>query len=143
MKNKVMTWVMIIAFLMSQSYAYAFVPCESNDTGNRQHNEHIVSSSLAPNSLAPMQHSQLKHDMSNHMQHDLQKDTSENTQQQGMSMQCCDQDCSCLTGTCTSVTLTHCITTVALKSVIDPSGFYPFTLQYTFLPSFLKPPIIS
>ena len=143
MTNKVMTWVMIIALLFSQSYAYAFVPCESNGIANSQHNEHMVSSNLAPSSLAPMQQNQLVHDMSTHMQHDMQQDTKHNTQQQEMSMQCCDQDCSCLTGTCASVTLTHSITATALNGVSDPSSFYLFILQYTFLPFFLKPPIIS
>jgi hypothetical protein len=143
MTNKVMTWVMIIALLISQSYAYAFVPCESNGIVNSQHNEHKVSSNLVPNSLAPMQQTQLVHDMSKHMQHDTQQDTKQNTQQQEMSMQCCDQDCSCLTGTCASVTLTHSITATALNAVSNPSGFYLFILQYTFLPFFLKPPIIS
>ena len=130
---------MIIALLFSQSYAYAFVPCESNDIVNSQHNEHMLSSNLVPNSLAPMQQNQLVHDMSTHMQ----QDTKHNTQQQEMSMQCCDQDCSCLTGTCASVTLTHSITATALNGVSDPSSFYLFILQYTFLPFFLKPPIIS
>lgn len=130
MTNKVMTWVLIMALLISQSYAYAFVPCESNGLGSSQHNSHPT-----PKSVISMQHKQLMHDMPSHMQHDMQ--------QQKISMECCDQDCSCLTGTCASVTLTHSITAAALNTASDPSGFYHFMLQDTFLPSFLKPPIFS
>jgi hypothetical protein len=130
MTNKVMTWVLIMALLISQSFAYAFVPCESNGLASSQHNGHTTS-----NSSVIMQHNQPMHDMPDHMQHD--------TQQKRISMECCDQDCSCLTGTCASVTLTHAATAAALNTASDPSVSYLFILQDAFLPSLLKPPIFS
>jgi hypothetical protein len=125
MTNKVMTWVLIMALLISQSYAYASVPCELNVDMTSQ--------------LGPMDHNLPEHDMSSHMQQNMQKDT----QQQGFSMDCCDDECSCPTGTYSSVTLTHFNTGTALKLVSDPSGFYLLLLQDTFLPSLRKPPIIG
>jgi recombination DNA repair RAD52 pathway protein len=134
MTNKVMTWVFIMALLISQSYAYAFVPCESNAHASSQHID-----DMGLQILAQMDHSLLESDMSNHMQHNMKQ----NTQQQDMDMECCDQECSCLTGTCASVTLTHFITATALNVVSDPSGFYLFSIQDAFLPSLRKPPIIG
>ncbi len=125
-----MTWVMIIALLISQSYAYAFVPCESNGPASSQHNGHTTS-----NSSVTMQHNQPMQDMPDHKEHD--------TQQKQISMECCDQDCSCLSGTCASVTLTHAASTAALNTASDPSVYYLFILQDAFLPSLLKPPIFS
>ena len=58
-------------------------------------------------------------------------------------MDCCDQQCSCLTGTCASVTLTHFITTTPLKLESESSSFYLFSIQDAFLPSLRKPPIIG
>ena len=138
MTNKVMTWVLIMALLISQSYAYASVPCESNARG--EHNHTMGSNSLDPQSLAsqrldPMTHGSLEHDMTNHMQHAAQ--------QQAFSMDCCDDECSCPSGTSSSATLTHFMTFSALRLVSDPSGFHLLLLQETFLPSLRKPPIIS
>ncbi len=130
MTNKVMTWVLIMALLISQSYAYSFVPCESNGLASSQHNGHTTS-----NSSVTMQHNQTMQDMHDHKEHD--------TQQKQISMECCDQDCSCLSGTCASVTLTHAATAAALNTASDPSGSYLFILQDAFLPSLLKPPIFS
>jgi hypothetical protein len=151
MTNKVMPWFMIIALLVSQSYAYAFIPCESNGFTNAQHDKHMDSNSLVPNSLVPMQYNQVVHDMAEHKQHNMQQDMQQETQQetlqetqyQNTSMQCCDQDCSCLTGTCASITLIHSVHATVLNVVPDSAGFYLFILQDAFLPSFLKPPIIS
>jgi hypothetical protein len=143
MTNKVMPWLMIIALLVSQSYAYAFVPCESNGFTNAQHDKHMESNSLVPNSLVPVQYNQVVHDMSEHKQHDMQQEMQQETQYQNTSMQCCDQDCSCLTGTCASITLIHSVHASVLNVVSDSAGFYLFILQDAFLPSFLKPPIIS
>jgi hypothetical protein len=135
MTNKVMTWVLIMALLISQSYAYAIVPCESNG--------HANASSQRSDDMGAMPHNLLESDMPNHMQHVMKKDTNQNTQQQDMAMDCCDQQCSCLTGTCASVTLTHFMTATALKRVSDSSGFYLFSIQDAFLPSLRKPPIIG
>lgn len=132
--NKIMPWIMIIALLISQSYAYALVSCESNDLVNSQHNEHMVF-----DNSEPMQHNQLELDMFEHMHQNTQQDT----QQQETSMQCCEQDCSCLTGTCASATLIHSSVVTASNTVSGPTVLYPFMLQDTFLPSFLKPPISS
>ena len=120
-----MTWVLIMALLLSQSYAYAFVPCESNGHTSSQHN----------NDMGSMDHSLMEHDMSSHMQQDMQ--------QQEFAMDCCDQECSCLTGACASVTLSHFMTATPLKLISEPSGFELFSIQQTFLPSSRKPPIIS
>jgi hypothetical protein len=125
MTNKVTTWVLILALLISQSYAYAFEPCESTGHASSEHN----------NDMDSMDHSLLEHDMSSHMQHD--------TQQQEFAMDCCDQQCSCLTGTCASVTLTHFMTATPIKLISEPSGFELFSIQETFLPSLRKPPIIG
>jgi hypothetical protein len=119
-----------MALLISQSYAYSSVPCESNGPASSQHNGHTTS-----NSSVTMQHNQPMQDMPDHKEHD--------TQQKQISMDCCDQDCSCLSGTCASVTLTHAATAAALNTASDPSGSYLFILQDAFLPSLLKPPIFS
>ena len=137
--NKVMTWVLIMTLFFSQSYAYAFVPCESNAHGTSQHITDMGSNSLAPQSLASMTHSMLESDMANHMQHNMMQDT----QQKKPAMDCCDQECSCLTGTCASVTLSHFITSTTLLVVSDSAGFYLFSIQDAFLPSLNKPPIIG
>jgi recombination DNA repair RAD52 pathway protein len=127
-----MTWILIMVMLISQSYAYASVPCGSNADATSQHNNDM-------NAMIMSDHSLPEHDMQSHMQQDMQK----NTQQQEFSMDCCDEECSCPTGTYSSATLTHFITVTALRSVSEPSGFYLFLLQETFLPSLRKPPIIS
>ena len=129
MVNKVMTWVLIMTLLVSQSYAYASVPCEANGGETSQHN----------NDMSSMDHSLPEHDMSSHMQHNMLQEM----QQQEFSMDCCDEECSCPTGTCSSVTLTHFMTVSALSLVSDSSDFYLFSIQDTFLPSLRKPPIIS
>lgn len=118
MLNKVMTWLLIMSLLISQTYAYASVPCEANSDAT----------------------SQLEHGMSNHMPSHMQHDM----QQQESAMDCCDnQECSCPTGTYSSVTLTHFVTVSSLNVVSNPSGFYLFSIQDAFLPSLHKPPIIS
>jgi hypothetical protein len=129
MINRVTTWVLIMALLVSQSYAYASVPCESNGEETSQHNSDTSS----------MDHSMAEDGLSSHMQHNmLQK-----MQQQEYSMDCCDEECSCPTVTYSSATLTHFITVTALRLVSDSSGFHLFLLQETFLPSLRKPPIIG
>lgn len=133
MTNKVSTWVLIMALLISQSYAYAFAPCESNAHASRQHVDDMGSKSLDPKI-----HSQLEAEMTIHMQHNMEQDT-----QQDMAMDCCDQECSCLTGTCASVTFTQFITVTAVNAVSDSSGFYLFSIQDAFLPSLRRPPIIG
>ena len=125
MTDKIMTWVLILALLVSQTYAYASVPCELNADMTRQ--------------LSPMDHNLPEHDMSSHMQQNMHKDT----QQQTFSMDCCDEECTCPTGTYSSVTLTHFSTVTALRLVSDSSDFYLLLLQDTFLPSLRKPPIIG
>lgn len=125
MTNKLMTWVLIMALLISQSYAYASVPCESNGNVSNQH----------AHDMGAMDDSMMEHDMPSHMQHDMQ--------QQDFAMDCCDQECSCLTGACASVTLTHFMAVTAVNLVSNPSGFYLFSIQDTFLASLRKPPIIS
>jgi hypothetical protein len=129
MANKVMTWVLIMALLVSQSYAYASVPCESNVDETSQHNSDMSS----------MDHSMAEDGLSSHMQHNMLQEM----QQQEYSMDCCDEECSCPTVTYSSATLTHFITVTALSLVSDSSGFYLFSIQDTFLPSLRKPPIIS
>jgi hypothetical protein len=133
MTNKVMTWVLIMALLISQSYAYAFVPCESNAHASSQHID----------DMGPMNQNLLESEMPKHMQHNMKQNTQQDTLQQDMTMDCCDQECSCLTGTCASVTLSHFMTAAALSAVADSSGFYLFSIQDAFLPSLRKPPILG
>jgi hypothetical protein len=137
-----MTWVFIMALLFSQSYTYASVPCESNAHASNQHIDDMSSQSLA--SKTPRL---LESDMPNHMQHNthqkIKQNNQQDTQQQGMPMECCDQECSCLTGTCASVTLTHFTSATALNVVSGSSGFYLFQVQNAFLASLRKPPIIG
>lgn len=121
-----MTWVLIMALFVSQSYAYAFAPCESMAHTSDQHN---TDSSIT--NLDTMDHSLHQADMANDML------------QQEMAMDCCDQECSCLTGTCTSVTFTHFIGASVFPVVTNSAGFYLFSLQDAFLPSLRKPPINS
>jgi hypothetical protein len=131
MINKVMTWVVIMALIVSQSYAYASVPCESSgDMPSQHHNDMDV---------MMMEHSLPEHDMPSHMQQEKQK----NLLQPSLSMDCCDEECSCPTGTYSSATLMHSITVAPLRLVADSSRFYLFLLQETFLPSLRKPPIIG
>ena len=125
MTNKVMTWVLIMALLVSQSYAYASVPCESNGNVSSQHTH----------DMGAMDDNMVEHDMSSHMQHDMQ--------QQEFAMDCCDQECSCLSGIYSSVTLSHFMTVTAVNLVSEPSGFYLFSIPDAFLASLRKPPIIS
>jgi hypothetical protein len=125
MTNKVMTWVLIMTLLISQSYAYASIPCESNRDATSQHISELDS----------MVHSLLETDMTNQMQHDMP--------QQDVAMECCDHDCSCPTGVCASAMLTHFFHATPLKLVSEPSGFYLFSKQDVFLPSLRKPPIIG
>ncbi|WP_339722221.1 hypothetical protein [uncultured Paraglaciecola sp.] len=115
--NKVLTWVLIVALLLGQSYAYASVPCESVDDLGSQHTNHMASMST------------------DEMQHQMP--------QQALAMDCCDQDCSCPTGTCSSVTLSHFMIVTAVNIVSQPSVFYLFSIQDAFLPSLRKPPIIG
>jgi hypothetical protein len=137
MTNKVMTWVLIITLLISQSYAYASVPCELNGDVSTQLNK----------DMDGMDHSMVEHDMSSHMQsemqHDKQHSTQHNTQQQAFAMDCCDQECNCPPATYSSATLTHFSTVTPAKFVSDSSGFYLFSIQDAFLASSRKPPIIS
>ena len=135
MVNKVMTWVLIMTLLSSQSFAYASIPCESNDGSMSHHNNLMASTSLVPQSLNPMPHSMPEHDMSGHTQHKMQ--------QQEFSMDCCDDECNCPTGTYSSVTLTHSNTLTALRLVSDPTSFQLFLIPDAFLPSLRKPPIIG
>jgi hypothetical protein len=137
MTNKVSTWVLIMALLISQSYAYAFAPCESNAHASRQHVD-----DMAPQSIDPKIHSLLQAEMTDHMQHNMEQNTQQNTQQD-MAMDCCDQECSCLTGTCASVIFTQFITVTAVNAVSDSSGFYLFSIQDAFLPCLRRPPIIG
>jgi hypothetical protein len=149
MTNKVMTWVLIMALLVSQSYAYAFVPCESNAHASSQHNNAMASKSLDPQSLDPqsldpqsldpIKQSMLESDMPSHMQHNMEQ----SSQQPKVAMDCCDKECSCLTGACASVTLSHFISDTALTVVSDSAGFYLFSIPDAFLPSLRKPPIFS
>jgi hypothetical protein len=133
MTNKVTTWVLIMALLISQSYAYAFAPCESNAHSSRPH-----VGDMDPESMDPMIHSSLEAEMN--IQHSMQMNTEQETQQD-MAMDCCDQECSCLTGTCTSVTFTQFITFTAGNAVSDSLGFNLFLIQDAFLPSLRRPPI--
>jgi hypothetical protein len=147
MTNKVSTWVLIMALLISQSYAYAFSPCESNAHASTLHIDDMGSQHLSPQSLDPQSldlniHSQLEAEMTIHMQHNMEQNTQQDTQQD-MAMDCCDQECSCLTGTCASVTFTQFITVTAVNAVSDSSGFYLFSIQDAFLPSLRRPPIIG
>ena len=134
--SKVMTWVLIMALIVSQSYAYASVPCESNGHISSQHDDDMRTSMM-------MDHSFSEQDMPSHMQHNMQLEKHTNLQQPAFSIDCCDEDCSCSTGTYSSVTLIHSITVAPLRLVSDPSIFYLFLLQETFLPSLSKPPIIG
>jgi hypothetical protein len=131
--NKVSTWVLIMALLISQSYAYAFAPCESNAHSSRPH-----VGDMDPESMDPMLHSPLEAEMNIHMQHSMHMNT-----QQDMAMDCCDQECSCLTGTCASVTFTQFISVTAVNAVSDSSGFYLFSIQDAFQASLRRPPIIG
>jgi hypothetical protein len=131
--NKVSTWVLIMALLISQSYAYAFAPCESNAHSSRPH-----VGDMDPESMDPMLHGPLEAEMDIHMQHSMHMNT-----QQDMAMDCCDQECSCLTGTCASVTFTQFISVTAVNAVSDSSGFYLFSIQDAFQASLRRPPIIG
>ena len=124
-----------MTLLISQSYAYASVPCESNgDINSHQHND-----------MRTMQNSMTKHVMTSDMQHSMQQQNvqQKNVQQKSMAMDCCDQECSCPTGVFSSAMLTYFFTTSALNFVSKPLGFYLFSIQETFLPSLRKPPIIG
>jgi hypothetical protein len=120
MINRVTTWVLIMALLISQSYAYASVPCESNGNVMSQNNHDM-------GMMVMMDHSLPEHD----------------TQQQEFVMDCCDEECSCPAGTYSSVTLTHFITASALRLVSAPSSFILVLIQDAFLPSLRKPPIFG
>jgi hypothetical protein len=106
-----------MTLLIGQSYAYASVSCESVSDVSSQHSNHMAS----------MANSLVEHDMP----------------QQKMVMDCCDQDCSCPTGTCSSVTLSHFTNIPAISLVSQSSGFYLFSIQDAFLTSLRKPPIIG
>lgn len=124
-----------MTLLISQSYAYASVPCESNgDSNSQQHDD-----------MRTMQNSMAKHVMTSDMQHSMQQHNmqQQNVQQKNMAMDCCDQECSCPTGVFSSAMLTYFFTTSALNLVSKPSNFYLFSIQETFLPSLRKPPIIG
>lgn len=120
--NKVLTWGVIVMLLLSQSYAFGSVPCGSIDDASSQHNHHMA------NSL-------IEHDMPKHMQHPMP--------QPQLVMDCCDQDCSCPTGTCASATLSHIVSVNTVILVSQASGFYLFSIADPFLPSLPKPPIIG
>jgi hypothetical protein len=137
-KNKVIAWVFIMTLLISQSYAYASVPCESNEDMNSQQHDDLRTMRTMPNSMA-------KHVMSSGMQHSMQQQNiqQQNVQQKNMAMDCCDQECSCPTGVFSSAMLTYFFTTSALNLVSKPSNFYLFSIQETFLASLRKPPIIG
>ena len=124
-----------MTLLISQSYAYASVPCESNGDSN----------SLQHDDMRTMQNSMAKHVMSSDMQHSMQQQNmqQQSVQQKNMAMDCCDQECSCPTGVFSSAMLTYFFTTSALNLVSKPSNFYLFSIQETFLPSLRKPPIIG
>ena len=129
-----------MTLLISQSYAYASVPCESNGNSNSQQHD----------DMRTMQNSMAKHVMSSDMQHSMQQQNmqqqnmqQQNVQQKNMAMDCCDQECSCPTGVFSSAMLTYFFTTSALNLVSKPSNFYLFSIQETFLPSLRKPPIIG
>jgi uncharacterized protein involved in copper resistance len=144
-KNKVIAWVFIMTLLISQSYAYASVPCESNgDINSQQHNDmHTMQNSMAKHVMtSDMQHSMQQQNMQqqNMQQQSMQQ---QNMQQKNMAMDCCDQECSCPTGVFSSAMLTYFFTTSALNLVSKPSNFYLFSIQETFLPSLRKPPIIG
>jgi hypothetical protein len=146
MTNKVSTWVLIMALLISQSNAYAFVPCESNAHASRLHIDDMSTQGLDPQRLDPKIHRPLEAEMNIHMQHSMHMNTQQETQQEtqrDMAMDCCDQECSCLTGTCASVTFTQFITFTAGNAVSDSSGFHLFLIQDAFLPSLRRPPIIG
>ena len=132
-KNKVIAWVFIMTLLISQSYAYASVPCESNGDSNSQQHDDM-------RTMRTMQNSMAKHVMTSDMQHSMQQQI---VQQKNLAMDCCDQECSCPTGVFSSAMLTYFFTTSALNLVSKPSNFYLFSIQETFLPSLRKPPIIG
>lgn len=110
-----------MALLASQSYAYAYVPCESTNIVSSQHDDMDMVS--------------MEHEMPNPMQHNMAQRT--------FVMDCCDQDCKCPTGTVSSVTLSHFNSACAVNLVSQPSGFYLFSIQDAILPSLRKPPIIG
>jgi hypothetical protein len=132
-KNKVIAWVFIMTLLISQSYAYASVPCESNGDSNSQQHDDM-------RTMRTMQNSMAKHVMTSDMQHSMQQQI---VQQKNLAMDCCDQECSCPTGVFSSAMLTYFFTTSALNLVSKPSNFYLFSIQETFLPSLRKPPILG
>ena len=132
-----------MTLLISQSYAYASVPCESNGNSNSQQHDDM-------RTMRTMQNSMAKHVMTSDMQHSMQQQNmqqqnmqQQNVQQKNMAMDCCDQECSCPTGVFSSAMLTYFFTTSALNLVSKPSNFYLFSIQETFLPSLRKPPIIG
>lgn len=116
MKYKVLTWVLMVALLVGQSFAYALVPCESQPVARSQHNH----------DMQVMDHN--KHAMTEHQHQD---------------MPCNEQDCKCPSGTCASVALNHAFTSSSLNLVSDASAFYLLSIQDTYLASLRKPPIIS
>ena len=116
MTHKVLTWVLMVALLVGQSYAYALVPCESQPIASYQHN----------------------HDMQamDHSEHSM---TSEQTQ----PMPCCDQECNCPPGTCASVAISQVFNSHPLNLVSQASALYLLSIQDTYLASLRKPPIFS
>lgn len=135
MVNKVMTWVVIMTLLISQSYAYASIPCEPNIDDSSVHDMHI-------GALTMTHHGMLESAMSNDMQQNTQQDSQQH-KLQNVAMECCEQQCSCPNGACASVTLTDLLTATSLKLEADSSSFYLFSIQDTFLASSRKPPIIG
>ena len=62
-----------MALLISQSYAYAFVPCEPNEYANTSR-QHIDDTGAMP-------HNMLESDMPKHMRHNVKQNTKQNTKQ--------------------------------------------------------------
>lgn len=123
-KKMGVAWVVIVVLIISQSYVYASIPCEANgEPGHQQQT-----------GIDPMLSTMGTHNMPSELHHEMQ---------QGFSMDCCDQECTCLNGTYSSATLTHFLGLTGLLPVTHASAFYLFSVQDAFLPSLRKPPILS
>lgn len=117
MKFKLVTYLLIAMLFVSQSFAYNAMACPS------------MTDSASMN----------MHDVDNqHSTHDDGQDMSMN-----MSMDCCDDDCSCPIGACASTALTNSTTNSFIARNTLPFSYLAFSISDAFLPSLHKPPITA
>jgi hypothetical protein len=144
MKHKAIIWLVTVALFVNQTYAYAFVPCESiqafvglGDKPADADDSHEMSHPIAH---------RMSHDMAEHQmphQNDQRNDQQRTQQKHDCDNSCCDQECSCPVGTFSSALLMEFHTLHASTANAESISLYPFLLAELFLPSLRKPPIIG